>query len=588
MSSRDGASHVAGVGDTDVPSDNVWSSHDRLTPTNSHDRNDDDQPPPLPFARTPPTIDSYEASPVSSAHSSVIDLNSQAGSAADEDDFELIENDQLPESHYDGHDSPSEEGVIGGLTSNLRKRYNKYQRRPQRRFSNTSPAQPGSNNMDGAGRSSNDYDDPEWQQAGANADSIDLAGPGAHGRLLCTVGSPQKEGEGTQTVYVSYLVTTETDFKSYQNSHTKVRRRFTDFVFLYRTLAKEYPQCAVPPLPDKHNMSYVRGDRFGPDFTSRRAYSLNRFLARLTRHPVLRRATLLTLFLESTDWNSVMKSRPNRGMSGSDGGSGGVLESWTDSFLNAFTKPHKTDKKFQEVNERASKLDDDLGTVSKTVARVAKREGDLENDYRDLAEQFQRLAALEPGINDELTKFATSVNATSEGWQGLKEFTDQDYLGSLKDMEAYITSVKSLLKTREQKQLDFEALTDYLQKAAQERDTLASHGSMGASGFLRQKIEDVRGVDHEQSRRERQRKLEVQISRLTTEVEAAKKTSEAFDEEVVKEVGDFERIKAIEFRDELGGLADANIRFFQGNIEIWERFIEDMEKQQAQAEAARA
>lgn len=435
---------------------------------------------------------------------------------------------------------------------------------------------------------SNDYDSPEWQQAGENADSVDLAGPGARGRLECTVSSPQKEGEGTQTVYVSYLVTTTTDFKSYQNSRTSVRRRFTDFVFLYRTLAKEYPQCAVAPLPDKHNMSYVRGDRFGPDFTARRAHSLNRFLKRLTLHPVLRRATLLTLFLESSDWNATMKSRPNRGMSGSDGGGGGVIESWTDGFLNAFTKPHKTDKKFSDVSERASKLDDDLGTVSKTVARVAKREGDLENDYRDLADQFQKLAALEPGVNDELTKFAISVNRTSEGWQGLKDFTDQDYLGSLKDMEAYIMSVKALLKTREQKQLDFEALTEYLMKAAQERDTLASNGSTGAGGFLRQKMEDVRGIDHEQSRRARLRKLEVEISRLTTEVEAAKKTSEAFDVEVVKEVGDFERIKAVEFRDELGGLADANIDFFKGNIGIWESFVEDMEKQQAETEAARA
>ena len=224
-------------------------------------------------------------------------------------------------------------------------------------------------------------------------------------------------------------------------------------------------------------------------------------------------------------------------------------------------------------------------SVSKTVARVAKREGDLEGDYGDLATQFQKLAALEPGVQDELTKFAASVGETSEGWRGLKEHTDQNYLGSLKDMEEYISSVKALLKTREQKQLDFEGLTDYLTKAAQERDTLASHGSMGASGFLRQKIEDVRGVDHEQSRRERQRKLEVQISRLTTEVDVAKKTSEAFDEEVVKEVSDFERIKAVEFRDTLGGLADANIHFFKNNIDIWERFIAESEKQKADAAA---
>jgi sorting nexin-4 len=219
---------------------------------------------------------------------------------------------------------------------------------------------------------------------------------------------------------------------------------------------------------------------------------------------------------------------------------------------------------------------------------VAKREADLEGDYSELATQFQKLAALEPGVQDELTKFATSVQSTSEGWKGLKEQTDQDYLESLNDMESYITAIKALLKVREQKQMDFEGLTDYLNKMAQERDTLASHGNTGASGFLRQKFEDVRGVDHEQSRRERQRKLEVNISRMTTEVENAKKESEAFDTEVVKEVSDFERIKAVEFRDTLGGLADANIAFFQGNIEIWERFVHDMEKQQAEAGAARA
>jgi sorting nexin-4 len=280
-----------------------------------------------------------------------------------------------------------------------------------------------------------------------------------------------------------------------------------------------------------------------------------------------------------------MKTRPQRGLSGSEsgGGAGGVLETWTDSFLNAFSKVHKTDKRFADVNDRAGKLDEDLGTVSKTVARVAKRESDLETDYADLATQFQKLAALEPGVTDELTKFATSLQATSEGWKELQAHTDQSYLGSLKDMEAYITSVRALLKTREQKQLDFEGLTDYLNKAAYERDTLASSGhssSLSTTAFLRQKIEDVRGVDQEQARRERQRKLEVQISRLQTEVEGAKKTTEAFDEEVVNEVQDFERIKAVEFRDELGGLADAHMEFFKNNMEIWEKFLKDMDQQQ--------
>ncbi|KAK3675725.1 intercellular trafficking and secretion [Recurvomyces mirabilis] len=510
--------------------------------------------------------------------SSLVDITSQHAEPEAEDvaasDFEDLGDDELPQ--LDG----SREATNGyhiDQTGLRRKERRRTSGRSIRQAQHSEEAE-----MEGPGNHEYDQD---WPQAGPNADAVDLAGPGLEGSLNCQVTKPQKEGEGTQNTYITYLVTTDTDFKSYQSTHSSVRRRFKDFDFLHKMLGREYPQCAIPPIPDKQQLSYVRGDRFGSDFINRRAFSLSRFLKRLTLHPVLRRAAILTLFLESIDWNGVMKGRSTRGMSGSESGSGSVLETWTDSFLNAFTKPHKTDKKFQDVGERANKLDDDLGTVSKTVARVAKREGDLEADYADLAVQFQKLAALEPGVQDELTKFAASVHETSGGWRDLKEHTDQDYLSSLHDMEAYIKSIKSLLKTREQKQLDFEGLTEYLNKAAQERDTLASHGSMGASGFLRQKIEDVRGVDHEQSRRERQRKLEVQISRLTTEVEAARKTSQAFDSETMKEVGDFERIKAHEFRDTLGGLAEANIAFFEGNILIWEKFVKEMEKAQAQAQA---
>jgi len=41
-----------------------------------------------------------------------------------------------------------------------------------------------------------------------NADETDRAGMGADGYLECTVGTPQKENEGTKDVYISYLITT--------------------------------------------------------------------------------------------------------------------------------------------------------------------------------------------------------------------------------------------------------------------------------------------------------------------------------------------------------------------------------------------
>ncbi|KAK8168520.1 putative sorting nexin-4 [Phyllosticta citrichinensis] len=411
------------------------------------------------------------------------------------------------------------------------------------------------------------------------------------GLLECNVDRPQKENDGTKDAYISYRVTTRSDFQSFQRSEFSVRRRFTDFVFLWKTLSKEYPQCAVPPLPDKHKMEYVRGDRFGPDFTQRRASSLRRFLKRITLHPVLRRSAILLLFLESNDWNSTMRARPTRSLSGAgaDQASGGVFDSFTDTLMGAFSKVHKPDKRFLDVRDRADKLDEDLGLVEKVVARVARRQGDITGDYADLAAQCQKLVALEQGVEQPLTSFASSVEMTSQGLRTLHNHTEHDYLGSLRDMDAYIDAVKALLKTREQKQLDFESLTDYLTKAAADRDTLASASStasLGASGFLRAKIEDVRGVDHEQSRRDRVRKLELQIEKLTTEVESAKKTTEAFDEQTVKEVADFERIKALEFKDTLGDLADAHVAFFANTVETWEDFLKQMEQEDRETQDA--
>lgn len=90
-------------------------------------------------------------------------------------------------------------------------------------------------------------------------------------------------------------------------------------------------------------------------------------------------------------------------------------------------------------------------------------------------------------------------------------------------------------------------------------------------------MEDMRGVDHETARQDRKRKLEVRIQELSREVENAKQISEMFDEQVVREVDDFERIKVAEFRDTLGAFATSNAAFYSNVIDAWERFMADLE-----------
>lgn len=323
-------------------------------------------------------------------------------------------------------------------------------------------------------------------------------------------------------------------------------------------------------------MMYVTGDRFSDDFTARRANSLNRFLRRLTLHPVLRRSALLIIFLESQDWNATMRSRPNRSASAS-GDVPGVFDNLTETFINAFTKIHKVDRRFVDVKEKSDKLDEDLGHIEKIVVRVTRRLDELSKDHHELGENFQKLIQLEPGIEAPVHAFTASVEDQSAGLKVLRDHTDHDYLGSLRDMQSYSQAVKGLLKLRNEKQVDFEQTAVLLADTTSQRDKLASSASLsGPTGFLRSKVEDLRGVDHEQARRKRVREAELKIDELTRAVEESKKVTEAFDEEVIREVQDFERIKRIEFKAQFGRLADTHTRFYDDTVETWERYIREM------------
>ncbi|KAK9472379.1 uncharacterized protein V1510DRAFT_417332 [Dipodascopsis tothii] len=389
--------------------------------------------------------------------------------------------------------------------------------------------------------------------------------------LLVTVSEPQKEQDGTQNAYVSYLVTTESDFPSFQQRVFRVRRRFSDFVYLYNTIVRDHPACAVPPLPDKQRLEYLTGGRFGSEFTSRRASSLGRFLARLANHPILRRAQTLAIFLESTEWNAYMRSRPYRAAAVE---SAGVFDGFSDALLNAFTKLAKDNNEFLVPRERADKLYEDVAGTEKHFSRIVRKEAEWEHDCSELSGQILKLAALEPGMKEVFKTFADRVAATGEAVHELRERVDTDYVVSLRDMEAYVASVKALLKQREQKQLDYEGLVEYHEKATVERNVLASGGG---NGFLRSKVEDLRGVDHTLARVERLRKLDTRLEELAAEVATAETVTRSFDKEVARDLVDFERIKTLEVRQTLGALADDHIHFFRTVLDEWQAAIPQLE-----------
>jgi sorting nexin-4 len=242
----------------------------------------------------------------------------------------------------------------------------------------------------------------------------------------------------------------------------------------------------------------------------------------------------------------------------SEGGVGGYIP---DVFVNAFTKLHKTDRKWIEIRERADKLDEDIGHVEKVMSRIVRKEGEIGLDYAEMSAHVNKLQSLEPNLAEAFAAFARALDQTALATTMLKESTDTSYFESLRDLSSYLASLRGLLKSRDQKQLDFEALTDYLSRTSHERDLMSSPHT--SSNFIRNRMEDMRGIDHEQSRKDRLRKLELKIQDLTREVEHSKLLSEAFDQEVEREGQEFEKIRGGEMKVTLGELADAKVEFFK-------------------------
>jgi sorting nexin-4 len=183
---------------------NVWHTE--------HERNQLYQPPPASTTTSPIHPAIFHSPPPPSPTLITISPPHDQPEAADSDpdsDFELVDSDTPPyiDGNNDNRVTPYKY-IPAALRQHQVTRSIRNYLKPRDQWDHDEdwPATAGANNtMEG----DNEYDQPEWNQAGPHADAQDLAGPGEHGLLQCTVTKPQKEGEGTQNLYVSYLVTTD-------------------------------------------------------------------------------------------------------------------------------------------------------------------------------------------------------------------------------------------------------------------------------------------------------------------------------------------------------------------------------------------
>jgi len=261
-----------------------------------------------------------------------------------------------------------------------------------------------------------------------------------------------------------------------------------------------------------------------------------------------------------------------------------MIDSLSDSFINAFSKVRKPDARFVEMADALERYEEGLGGVEKLVARGKNRIDDLSADYQDMAAAYQGLGYLESGITDPLNRFAERMLDFSALLKHTNSTTTEPFLFSAHSLLAYAAAHRSTIKLRDQKQLDFEELSAYLQAIVSERDRLAALSSghtsapVGLSTYFRDQVDRLRGTDDIHTRRERMRKMDIKIKELQEAVTTAHETSTAFSDEVMKEHTVFELSKREEMKEMLQTYADGHVAMFQSAMEDWERIIPLLQK----------
>ncbi|EIW87047.1 hypothetical protein CONPUDRAFT_116062 [Coniophora puteana RWD-64-598 SS2] len=410
--------------------------------------------------------------------------------------------------------------------------------------------------------------------------------PKWEGYLITSVRDPVKELPETKDAYVSYLVSAKTNLSMFSTSTTSSRRRFQDFVFLREHLVKDFPACVVPALPDKHRLEYLTGDRFSPEFMERRRLDLHRFLQRISRHPTLQRSTLLRAFFESTEWHVFMHQHLAHPPGPEP--TPGLIDNLSDTLLNAFARVRKPDERFLDMREGVDKFEDSLVLCERLWNRIRNHNNDgnpesgedLTADYHDLAVAVQGLGFLESGITDPLNHFSNTLLEFSALLRHKTHTINDPFLVHLHSLLTYSHANRAVLKLRDQKQLDFEELSDYLSGVTVERDRLsavisghAGSSGLGLSAYLKDKVDAIRGADDDRSRVEKMRKLDVRIKELQEAVTTAHETSDAFSDETLREQTVFQFAKEAEMKEMLSNLADGEIEFYQSAMEEWDRII---------------
>eukprot|EP00053_Salpingoeca_punica_P011599 m.103250 g.103250 ORF g.103250 m.103250 type:complete len:466 (-) comp15714_c0_seq2:765-2162(-) len=379
--------------------------------------------------------------------------------------------------------------------------------------------------------------------------------------LTVAVTDPEVHDVNILDTYVMYTVNTKTNRADFSGTSFSVQRRFSDFDWLHDVLMHEHPNHIVAPMPLKHALKL---DKFDPVFLEARRAALDRFLHRISMHPVLSHSETLRGFLtcNAPDFASLKRDRERS-----------IRDRVSDSVMQISAKfLNDLDKQFAELRGGALKYQERLKALELVSDKYRAATLELGLGLQEVGISFGALAETEDYLKEATPSLRFALQHQAEQWADVSHTQDASYTHPVREAIQYSDAVIALLKRRDYLEWTAEKLAADLLNAQNDRDKLESSDQKSSIGALF-------GKDPAKIKQEKLDKNKELIASLTKQTENAQNNVAIANGAMSAEFERWTLQANTELREMMVQVSDAHIHLFETQIAAWKQVEEALARE---------
>ncbi|KAF6018935.1 SNX7 [Bugula neritina] len=371
--------------------------------------------------------------------------------------------------------------------------------------------------------------------------------------LAVTVDNPEKVVK-TMESYIAFSVKTKTTRSDFEDPEYNVKRRYNDFLWLRQQIEEKNPALIIPPLPEKHNLTI---DRFDKEFIKFRQVALDRFMKRLSLHPITSQDSTLKAFLTLDDSEFQVFKKQGAGLFSR------VTKSLSTKGGSLMLKNRA--EEYSKMYEYAQSFGQKMAVFERIALRVSSEQNDYLQALAGYVPAYEEWAAKETELAGNLSAMAKLMSSLHDNLKSMVDETSLKIILPTKEYFLFTDSIKAALTSRDALQHELEVITEELVKCREEKQQMED--GTESKGFLSRS-------NTEEATQAKADKLSGRISELENAHAQCKTKLEERNLELKTDMERWHLGKKADIKEWLCGMADRHIDTYDKQIASLENTLE--------------